>query len=256
MKRMRDWSQGSQMRNNQRVLYKEWEEKYQRSVESESLNKRKQALELIRQMKRPISKEELEEHMYKYEDEREKLLEMKRQQREEKMMEIGYDVDRYRTKTYEEVALYDLQMREEKDTKEEMKRLLIEKKENYARYVKEMHLPLKSQRKERELIQLKEGLKHPVREAKKYPPGDKLEGYTRTNTSMKHTRANSMSGGEDEEEYYQTQPNNFNSKKSVIRSYQNKENKKSTRNAYLPPKPQVKKKPALVPSTSSHLGQS
>ena len=50
-------------------------------------------------------------------------------------------MERYRTKTYEEVALHDLQRREEKETKEEMKKLLIEKKDNYAKYVKEMHLP-------------------------------------------------------------------------------------------------------------------
>ncbi len=51
---------------------------------------------------------------------------------------------KFRTKTYEEVALIDLQKREEEETKEEMKKLLVEKKENYARYVREMHLPTKS----------------------------------------------------------------------------------------------------------------
>ena len=31
--------------------------------------------------------------------------------------------------------------KEEKEIKEEMKKLLIDKKENYAKYVREMHLP-------------------------------------------------------------------------------------------------------------------
>jgi len=35
-----------------------------------------------------------------------------------------------------------------------MKKLLIEKKENYARYVREMHLPPKSKAKEQELQEL------------------------------------------------------------------------------------------------------
>lgn len=46
------------------------------------------------------------------------------------------------------MALFDLQQREERETKEEIKRLLMEKKDSYAKYVKEMHLPPKSVKKE------------------------------------------------------------------------------------------------------------
>jgi hypothetical protein len=44
-----------------------------------------------------------------------------------------------------------------------MKRLLIEKKDSYAKYVREMHLPQKSEAKEKELKTLIDTLKHPVR---------------------------------------------------------------------------------------------
>ena len=46
------------------------------------------------------------------------------------------------------MALIDLQNKEEEETKEEMKKLLIEKKDSYARYVREIHLPPKSKNKE------------------------------------------------------------------------------------------------------------
>lgn len=78
-----------------------------------------------------------------------------------------------------------------------MKRLLIEKKDNYAKYVKEMHLPMKSRRKEEELNSLIGHLKHPVRETKKYKPGDTLNGIHRTSTSVRRTRANSQNSDED-----------------------------------------------------------
>ena len=49
------------------------------------------------------------------------------------------------------MALFDMQQKEEKETKHEMKKLLIDKKENYAKYVRDMHLPQKSKKKEKEL---------------------------------------------------------------------------------------------------------
>jgi len=126
--------------------------------------------------KRPISKEEFEEHAKKYEEEREKLIELKAKEREQKLIEHQnyYDPSKFRTKTYEEVALIDLQRKEEQETKDEMKKLLKEKQDNYARYVREMHLPHKSKAKEQELSDLISSLKHPVRKAVKYPPGAEL----------------------------------------------------------------------------------
>lgn len=72
-------------------------------------------------------------------------------------------MDKFKTKTYQEVALLDLQQQEEQETREEMKKLLKEKKESYARYVREMHLPPKSRTKERELQELISSIKHPVK---------------------------------------------------------------------------------------------
>ena len=114
------------------------------------MRERERVLEQIKRFKRPIKRAELEEHARKYEDERERILGAREQQRAEKM-DQRFDVDRYRTKTYEEVALQDLQVREERENREEMKKLLIEKKDSYAKYVRDMHLPPKSKAKEEEL---------------------------------------------------------------------------------------------------------
>lgn len=56
-----------------------------------------------------------------------------------------------------------------------MKKLLVEKKENYARYVREMHLPSKSRLKEQELQDMIQSLKHPVKKAVKHPPGSSVQ---------------------------------------------------------------------------------
>lgn len=76
-----------------------------------------------------------------------------------------------------------------------MKKLLIDKKDNYAKYVKEMHLPHKSKKKEKELQELREALHHPVRHTVKYPPGSVLEGITRSQHRLYDHSANSKKSG-------------------------------------------------------------
>jgi len=53
--------------------------------------------------------------------------------------------------------------------------LLIEKKDSYARYVREMHQPAISKKKEEELRFLKEAIRHPVRKTTKFSPGQSLD---------------------------------------------------------------------------------
>ena len=56
-----------------------------------------------------------------------------------------------------------------------MKKLLIDKKDNYAKYVREMHLPVKSKKKEAERLEIIENIKHPVRDKIKYKPSTIIE---------------------------------------------------------------------------------
>lgn len=50
------------------------------------------------------------------------------------------------------------------EAKAELKALLHDKKINYAMYVKDIHLPPVSFKKQQEMKNLKERLKHPVRQ--------------------------------------------------------------------------------------------
>jgi uncharacterized protein YllA (UPF0747 family) len=86
------------------------------------------------------------------------------QERIDKLNNVDFDVNKYKTKIGDDVSLWDARDKEEKEYKEEMKRLNNEKKETYARYVREMHQPHQSEKKQMEL-QIQVGkLKHPVRE--------------------------------------------------------------------------------------------
>jgi hypothetical protein len=53
--------------------------------------------------------------------------------------------------------------REMEEAKAEIKDLLTEKKLNYAQYVRDVHVPSVSFKKQQEMKNLKDRLKHPVR---------------------------------------------------------------------------------------------
>jgi hypothetical protein len=61
--------------------------------------------------------------------------------------EEEYDPSRFYTRTYKKVVLLELKNKEDKGAKVEMQKLLQEKKDNYAKYVREMHLPAISEEK-------------------------------------------------------------------------------------------------------------
>ena len=48
-----------------------------------------------------------------------------------------YDPNRFRTRISEEVAMQEAEEREEKEMREELKKMNLEKKDEYARYVRE-----------------------------------------------------------------------------------------------------------------------
>jgi hypothetical protein len=60
----------------------EIEEKYKEETEMYELKKRKKVLKELRNFRKPLDREELEEHARRYEDEKEKLMEQKQYERE------------------------------------------------------------------------------------------------------------------------------------------------------------------------------
>ena len=69
--------------------------------------------------------------------------------------------------------------KEIEEAKIELKQLLLEKKKSYARYVADVHKPNVSMFKAKELENLKEALKHPVKESFKFSPGTSLPSLTK-----------------------------------------------------------------------------
>ena len=60
------------------------------------------------------------------------------------------------------------------EAKKELKQLLFEKKRSYAKYVGDVHKPMPSLIKSKEIENLRERLRHPVRQSNRVTPGTSL----------------------------------------------------------------------------------
>ncbi len=85
---------------NGRLLYKEWEEKFKIKEESVTLEERKKKLEELRAMKKPINRDELEEHARKYEEKRKEHLIKHEEEIKIKKKTDHYDPQKYQTRAY------------------------------------------------------------------------------------------------------------------------------------------------------------
>ena len=88
------------------------------------------------------------------------------------MVEVAEEAPKqYKSKFYKR-TLEQLQYRKEmEEAKAELKLEMMERKLNYAKYVKEMHAPLVSEVKQQEMNDLRRSLKHPVRPSNRVSPG-------------------------------------------------------------------------------------
>lgn len=80
-----------------------------------------------------------------------------------------------RTQTYEQVVEKDREGRVAAQQEKQGKAELLHRRKNYASYVKQVHLPPKSEKKAHELQSLVAGLKHPVKESQKPDPRAPLD---------------------------------------------------------------------------------
>lgn len=69
------------------------------------------------------------------------------------------------------------------EAKAELQALLHDKKANYAQYVRDVHKPVISLTKQVEMQNLKDRLKHPVRESLRVSPGQALISFSKLNRS-------------------------------------------------------------------------
>jgi hypothetical protein len=156
--RERNWKQFKHKDKHSKKLYEEIEERYRKDVLMPELERKKRNLETIRQLHKPIKKEELDEHEKNYQEKVKIELEKQRMKREKWYSDIGYgvyDENRYKTKFYEKALEEERQKESKKRVNSQNKKRKHEKMNNYAKIVKEMHWPEVSEKKRREIEELK-----------------------------------------------------------------------------------------------------
>jgi hypothetical protein len=126
-------------------------------------------------MKKPMTKEEIEEHARKYLEEKEKRQEEHELKQREKQRISSHMTAKFHTRAYEEVAYHEQILKEEREERENSRKTNLEKKQVYGKYVRQSFLPEISSKKEQERLEAIEALKHPVREQVKITPGTKVE---------------------------------------------------------------------------------
>lgn len=158
LERDKEWKKFQVKVKDQKYMHQKLEEDYKKNVEMPELEKKKNELKEKREFYKPINRAEIDEFQKKYEENYKKKLEEKRQVREQWYDEMGvgkHDVDALKSKVYEKVVEEERHHVDPFAKEKEDKRKKAEKMNNYARIVKEMHVPEVSERKKRELEQVK-----------------------------------------------------------------------------------------------------
>jgi len=148
-------------------LYRKFEENYKNSILLPLLEDKKQKLAEKRNLLKPITKEELEEHAkkteeikIKHEEERKNEI-LKKKEQEEQVAEM---LRKFKTRISQQIYERDIQKKEEKIKKIELRKSLEEKRKQYAESLKEECPVIPSEKKAKELKSLIEHLKQPVKE--------------------------------------------------------------------------------------------
>lgn len=148
-------------------LHKKLEDRFKEEILNPMLEKQKIELAKKRNLIKPITKQEIEEHQRKHEQiMQQKEGERKKQKNERRRQQYLLELQQ---KKFETVFSRDLHEREEQfkldqKRKSENKKLARDKMLKYADLIKELHPMQPSERKSLELKNLIDQLKHPVRE--------------------------------------------------------------------------------------------
>ncbi|CDW87268.1 UNKNOWN [Stylonychia lemnae] len=139
---------------NSKPLYKQYEEKYIQEIEMPQLEMKKKQLEELRNLHKPIQKQDLLEHAMKYERMKQQQLEDIKKHRD---LSIQAEKDRtanlrYKIKESLNLSVIDPKKIEDEKILEERKKY-TDKVRNYAKQVKEMYWPKVSETKQLELEQ-------------------------------------------------------------------------------------------------------
>lgn len=146
-------------------LYIKFEENYEEQVLMPELEKKKAELARKREFLQPIRRNEIMDHMKKYQE-----IAYENQARRElsaknKQIEFKYNNSTgiIKSRFTDNILEEERRKKEELDKLDAEKKLLVEKKKRYASLVKEMFAPSVDEFKRQEMVLIQEKLKHPVR---------------------------------------------------------------------------------------------
>ena len=178
-----------QQLNEQKLLRKEFKQKIQppakpkfieleenfQKQEEEAKEKRKRILGMIKQISKPMNFAQLQEHTIKQDKIQEEFRD--RRDKERAAMQLP-KMSNYKSKFYQRINEQEQVRKEMEEAKEELKQLMADKKVNYAKYVQECHMPSVSFTKQKQMENLIDRLKHPVRDSTKVSPGSAMLTYS------------------------------------------------------------------------------
>lgn len=158
-------------------LFKKIQDQYSGQLNEQELQHKEKALEERKTKFKPILQEELDQFSNKVDQIVSYLTRKRQEERTNTLRQAANSVDLVglRTQTYEQVVEKDREAKEATVLQKQGKAELLHRRKNYASYVKQVHLPPKSEKKAHELQSLVAGLKHPVKEAVRAGPGAPLD---------------------------------------------------------------------------------
>ena len=151
-------------------LYMKLQKKFHEDYEVPELQKRKEELKKIREMRgKPLDESELKEHKKRYDSiVRQRMAELE-EERMRKVANADYDPNKYKTRLHQQINTEDAVKRREYMEKLKHKKLLAQKKMSYGDFVSQVHKPAMSMKKKVEMENLIDKLKHPIKETHKVP---------------------------------------------------------------------------------------
>lgn len=161
--REKTWKEFKQKEKVEKPLYKAIEDRYNKDILMPELQKKKKDLDSIRKFHKPIKREDLDEHEKDYQEKIKIEREKQRIKREKWYSDIGYgvyDENRYKTKFYEKAIAEEKKKVEIERVNSSHRKNKTDKMNNYAKIVKEMHWPQVSERKKKEIEELKDKMNY------------------------------------------------------------------------------------------------
>ncbi|CAI2363373.1 unnamed protein product [Moneuplotes crassus] len=146
-------------------LYKKLEKRFKQKVLMPELEKKKEKLQTLRNMHKPVDYEQLREHARSYSQKRAETLEKHREEREKKILENLQNQQNLKIHKHKSMFMLNVLEQEQQEKESDLIKSaelhnLYDKRKNYGELVKQMYKPEISRKKQIEMKIQKAKLKH------------------------------------------------------------------------------------------------